>query len=173
MYEIVQNEPLIDHEDWTGACRCPAHAYDKEDRNGEEDMVGSEHWTRKGKRTKEKKVTGNRTDEGKGKQQGQWKSHSMGNGIGTHSPGGIDMSCASVLQLQKELNMTELDLENIVWWQYTNQELSRGVKTYADDNTDSNKELNGEHSSEHDSDMDMRWMMCAHQIEHNVMVMSI
>jgi hypothetical protein len=98
-----------DDENWadpgapSGGRSRSGDGHDNDNGEGEEDTLGGEKGTGKGKGTKDGK--------GKGKGQGKGKWKGKGKGIVKQTPGGVDISRAVALQLQKERYEADSDTE--------------------------------------------------------------
>jgi len=82
-----------------------------DDGEGEEDMQGCEKVPKKGKGTKDRKGNGKETEDRKGKGKQKGKGNGKGKAIVEQTPGGDDISCAIVLQLQQENSEADYDRE--------------------------------------------------------------
>jgi len=97
--------------------RHPGEGNDNDNSEGDEDMLGGENRTRKGKRKQDGmgkgKVKGKWKGKWKGKAtekgKGKGKEYSNGKGIFEQTPGGDDISHAGALQLQKRMCLAESD----------------------------------------------------------------
>jgi len=113
--EIIDEDD--DDDNWadpgapSGGWNCPGDRNDNDDGESEEDTLGGEKRTGKGKGTKDGKGKGKVTDDGKGKVKGKGKGNCKVKGIVKHTPGGHDISRAVALQLQNQMSKADFDTE--------------------------------------------------------------
>jgi len=103
---------------------CPGHGNDNYNSFCEEDTLGSEKGSRKGKGMKDWKVKGKATEDGngmgKGKPKEQWKGKGNGNVQGKDivqkTTGVVNISCAVASMLKKEIYPADSDTEGKLPW---------------------------------------------------------